>query len=232
MGIPGAPSNFHPKSPTTSSWLVCDTVATSTGGGSPSGVTATVIDGTPDLSGHRRVLNGSDAVVLRLRRRPLGDPGRAAAHVLTRRTDSARRRWSDPEQVVWQKPMSRARRRVPGGPATTVPQVPNAGARRRSGGARPGRHGDRRPRNEWAATVFVGVDRRRADAATVLVAQILQNAGGPANAKLVTVVAVPTLAKNAGGQQAGSVVLSGHSAERHGHPGQSRDLLVVAEDLG
>lgn len=31
---------------------------------SPAGVTVTVIDGTPDMSGHRRVLNRSDAVVL------------------------------------------------------------------------------------------------------------------------------------------------------------------------
>ena len=43
---------------------MCDTVATSTGVGAPSGVTVTVIDGTPDLGGHRQVLNGSDAVVL------------------------------------------------------------------------------------------------------------------------------------------------------------------------
>src|SRR6201997_5296766 len=43
VGIPGAPSNFAPKSPQTSSWLICDTVAGSTGLASPSGVTTTVI---------------------------------------------------------------------------------------------------------------------------------------------------------------------------------------------
>src|ERR1700727_3609605 len=64
VGIPGAPSNFGSKTPSSSSWLICDTAAGSTGVSSPSGVTVTVIDGTPDLSNRRRVLNGSDAVVL------------------------------------------------------------------------------------------------------------------------------------------------------------------------
>src|ERR1700761_3233015 len=50
VGIPGAPSEFPPKAPQTSSWLICDTVATSTGMGSSQGVTVTVINGTPDLS--------------------------------------------------------------------------------------------------------------------------------------------------------------------------------------
>ena len=63
VGIPGAPSNFKPSSPSSSSWLVCDT-AGSTGSATPSGVTVTVIDGSPDLSGHRKVLTSSDAVVL------------------------------------------------------------------------------------------------------------------------------------------------------------------------
>lgn len=66
VGIPGAPSEFAPKSPPESSWLVCDTVGGTSATGMPSlgGVTVTVIDGTPDMSGHRRVLSGSDAVVL------------------------------------------------------------------------------------------------------------------------------------------------------------------------
>ena len=55
VGIPGAPSSFAPKSPPQSSWLVCDTVASSTGAGAPSGVTVTVIDGTPDLGGNGRL---------------------------------------------------------------------------------------------------------------------------------------------------------------------------------
>ena len=37
-------------------------------------MTVTVIDGTPDLSGHRRVLTGSDAVVLNYGGDDLGDP--------------------------------------------------------------------------------------------------------------------------------------------------------------
>ncbi|BCI88356.1 hypothetical protein NIIDMKKI_35620 [Mycobacterium kansasii] len=64
VGIPGAPNQFYPKSPPASSWLVCDTVSTSSSLGSSQGVSVTVIDGTPDLSSHRRVLKGSDAVVL------------------------------------------------------------------------------------------------------------------------------------------------------------------------
>lgn len=49
VGIPGAPSSFSPKSPPASSWLVCDTVATSSSIGSLQGVTVTVIDGTRTL---------------------------------------------------------------------------------------------------------------------------------------------------------------------------------------
>src|SRR6201985_2146126 len=55
VGIPGAPSEFGAKTPQTSSWMVCDT-ATASSGGTPQGVTVTVIDGSPDLSNHRRVL--------------------------------------------------------------------------------------------------------------------------------------------------------------------------------
>ena len=42
--------------------------------------------------GHRRVLNGSDAVVL-IRRGPLGDPAGRPGHVWTRRTDRCCCRW-------------------------------------------------------------------------------------------------------------------------------------------
>src|SRR5258707_12064959 len=64
VGIPGAPNSFAPKSPPASSWLVCDTVATSASVGSPQGVTVTVIDGTPDLTGHRRVISRAAAAVV------------------------------------------------------------------------------------------------------------------------------------------------------------------------
>ena len=65
VGIPGAPSEFSPTNPATSSWLVCDSVTPTAGVGAPSPVTVTVIDGTPELTGRRHVLGGSEAVVLR-----------------------------------------------------------------------------------------------------------------------------------------------------------------------
>ena len=177
VGIPGAPSEFAPKTPTTSSWLVCDTVrATSTGVGSPQGVTVTVIDGTPDLSGHRRVLNGSDAVVLSYG----GDAwvirqGRRSSIDATNRSVLLPLGLT-PEQVSQARPMSRALfDALPVGPELAVPEVPNAGAagdvRRRS---RPGGDGDRHATNQWAATVFAGAGRRRADAPAV---------GGPDHAE-------------------------------------------------
>src|SRR6202034_4275803 len=67
VGIPGAPTEFSPTTPATSSWLVCDSVTPTAGVAVPP-VTVTVIDGTPDLSNRRHVLNGSEAVVLRYER--------------------------------------------------------------------------------------------------------------------------------------------------------------------
>ncbi|MCV7118360.1 type VII secretion protein EccB [Mycobacterium nebraskense] len=164
VGIPGAPSNFHPASPSTSSWLVCDTVATSTGVSAPSGVTVTVIDGNPDLSNHRRVLTGSDAVVLSYG----GD-----AWVI--------------RQVGQAKPMSRALfDALPVGPELTVPQVQNAGA----GASFPNAPG---PIGTVIVTPQISGPQQYslvlADGVQTLpplVAQILQNAG-PGNTKPVTV---------------------------------------------
>ena len=187
VGIPGAPSNFSPKSPPASSWLVCDTVATSTGLGSPSGATVTVIDGTPDLSGHHRVLNGSDAVVL-----SYGGDAWVIREGRRSRIDATNRSvllplGLTPEQVSTAKPMSRALfDALPVGPELTVPEIPNAGSPATFAGA-PGPVGTVivTPQisgpQQYSLVLADGVQTL-----PPLVAQILQNAG-PGNAKPVTV---------------------------------------------
>ncbi|HUH72215.1 MAG TPA: type VII secretion protein EccB [Mycobacterium sp.] len=187
VGIPGAPSNFAPKSPPASSWLVCDTVATSTGVGAPSGVTVTVIDGAPDLSGHRRVLTGSDAVVLNY-----GGDAWVIREGRRSRVDAANRSvllplGLTPEQVSMAKPMSRALfDAVPVGPELTVPEVQNAG----SPASFPGALG---PVGTVIVTPQISGPQQYslvlADGVQTLpplVAQVLQNAG-PGNTKPVTV---------------------------------------------
>lgn len=189
VGIPGAPSNFAPKTPAASSWLVCDTVAGSTGTGTPSGVTVTVIDGNPDLSGHRQVLNGSDAVVLRY-----GDEAWVVRQGRRSKIDATNRSvllplGLTPEQVSMAKPMSRALYdALPVGPELTVPEIPNAGAPATFGGA-PGPVGTVivTPQisgpQQYSLVLADGVQTL-----PPLVAQILQNAGGPGgNTKPVTV---------------------------------------------
>jgi type VII secretion protein EccB len=188
VGIPGAPSTFAPKSPSSSSWLVCDTVSGSTGLGSPSGLTVTVIDGTPDLSGHRRVLNGSDAVVLSYG----GDTwvirqGRRSKIDATNRSVLLPLGLT-PEQVSQAKPMSRALYdALPVGPELVVPEISNAGAAATFPGA-PGPVGTVlvTPQisgpQQYSLVLADGVQTL-----PPLVAQILQNAGGPGNAKPVTV---------------------------------------------
>ncbi|OBF56163.1 type VII secretion protein EccB [Mycobacterium sp. 852002-50816_SCH5313054-b] len=189
VGIPGAPSNFAPKTPTASSWLVCDTVAGSTGTGTPSGVTVTVIDGTPDLSGHRQVLNGSDAVVLRY-----GDEAWVVRQGRRSKIDAMNRSvllplGLTPEQVSLAKPMSRALYdALPVGPELTVPEIPNAGSPATFANA-PGPVGTVivTPQisgpQQYSLVLTEGVQTL-----PPLVAQILQNAGGPGgNTKPVTV---------------------------------------------
>jgi type VII secretion protein EccB len=188
VGIPGAPSAFKPATPSSSSWLVCDTVAGSAGTGTPSGVTVTVIDGTPDLGGHRRVLNGSDAVVLSYS----GDTwvirqGRRS------RIDAANRSvllplGLTPEQVNLARPMSRALfDSLPVGPELTVPEAPNAGGAATFSGA-PGPIGTIivTPQisgpQQYSLVLADGVQTL-----PPLVAQIMQNAGGANNTKPVTV---------------------------------------------
>jgi type VII secretion protein EccB len=188
VGIPGAPTSFAPKTPASSSWLVCDTVATSTGVGAAQGVTVTVIDGAPELSGHRRVLAGSDAVVLsyggdawvvRQGRRSRVDPTNRAVLLPLGLT---------PEQVSQAKPMSRALfDALPVGPELVVPDVPNLNAPAAFPGA-PGPVGTIlvTPQisgpQQYSLVLTDGVQTL-----PTLVAQILQNAGGPGNGKPVTV---------------------------------------------
>ncbi len=187
VGIPGAPSSFHPTSPPASSWLVCDTVASSTGVGAPSGVTVTVIDGNPDLGNHRRVLTGSDAVVL-----SYGGDAWVIREGRRSRIDATNRSvllplGLTPEQVGMAKPMSRALfDALPVGSELTVPQVQNAGTQASFPGA-PGPVGTVivTPQisgpQQYSLVLADGVQTL-----PPLVAQILQNAG-PGNTKPVTV---------------------------------------------
>ncbi len=188
VGIPGAPSEFAPKSPTTSSWLVCDTVATSTGVGSAQGVTVTVIDGTPDLSNHRRVLNGSDAVVL-----SYGGDAWVIRQGRRSKIDATNRSvllplGLTPEQVSQAKPMSHALYdALPVGPELVVPEVPNAGTPATFAGA-PGPVGTIlvTPQisgpQQYSLVLADGVETL-----PPLVAQIMQNAGNAGNTRPVTV---------------------------------------------
>ncbi|ATA28713.1 type VII secretion protein EccB5 [Mycobacterium lepraemurium] len=187
VGIPGAPSNFHPTGPSTSSWLVCDTVSNSTGAGAPSGVTVTVIDGAPDRSNHRKVLTGSDAVVLNY-----GGDAWVIRDGRRSRIDATNRSvllplGLTPEQVSMAKPMSRALYdALPVGPELTVPQIQNAGGAASFPGA-PGPIGTVlvTPQisgpQQYSLVLADGVQTL-----PPLVAQILQNAG-PGNTKPVTV---------------------------------------------
>jgi type VII secretion protein EccB len=188
VGIPGAPSEFAPKTPQTSSWLVCDTVATSGGVGPAQGVTVTVIDGSPDLSGHRKVLTGSGAVVLNY-----GGDAWVIRDGRRSRIDATNRSvllplGLTPEQISQARPMSRALfDALPVGPELSVPEVPNAG----SPAAFPGAPG---PVGTVIVTPQISGPQQYslvlADGVQTLpplVAQIMQNAGGPGNTKPVTV---------------------------------------------
>ncbi|BBX44839.1 type VII secretion system ESX-5 subunit EccB5 [Mycobacterium cookii] len=194
VGIPGAPSEFSPTTPATSSWLVCDSVAP-TAGVATSPVTVTVIDGTPDLSSRRHVVNGSDAVVLHYekdtwvirqgRRSRIESMNRAVLLPLG----------LTPENVSQAKPMSRALYdALPVGPELSVPKVPNAGQPAAFAGA-PGPVGTVivTPQisgpQQYSLVLSEGVQT-----VNPVVAQILQNAGTPAG-NTPMVVAPASLAK-------------------------------------
>ncbi|HET9876593.1 MAG TPA: type VII secretion protein EccB [Mycobacterium sp.] len=195
VGIPGAPSEILPTSPASSSWLICDTVANVAGVGAPSPVTVTVIDGTPDVKERRRVLEGSDAVVLRY-----GEDSWVIRQGRRSRIDAADRAvllplGLTPEQVDHARPMSRALfDALPVGPELLVPAVPEAGAPAQFPNA-PGPVG----------TVFVTpqlsgpqqysvVLSNGVQTVSPVVARILHNAGATAGGAPV-VVTPPALAK-------------------------------------
>jgi type VII secretion protein EccB len=187
VGIPGAPSEFGAKTPQTSSWLVCDTVNGASGGSAPAGVTVTVIDGAPDLSNHRRVLAGSDAVVLNY-----GGDAWVIRQGRRSRIDKNDRSvllplGLTPEQVSQARPMSRALYdALPLGPELTVPEVPNANGPASFPNA-PGPVGTVivTPQisgpQQYSLVLTEGVQTL-----TPLVAQIMQNAG-PSSSKPTTV---------------------------------------------
>ncbi len=162
-------------------------MATSSGVGSPQGVTVTLIDGTPDLSGHRRVLNGSDAVVL-----SYGGDAWVIRQGRRSRIDATNRSvllplGLTPEQVSQARPMSRALfDALPVGPELAVPEVPNAGSPAKFAGA-PGPVGTVivTPQisgpQQYSLVLIDGVQTL-----PPLVAQIMQNAGS-VSAKPMTV---------------------------------------------
>src|ERR1700734_2674388 len=194
VGIPGAPTEFSPTTPATSSWLVCDSVTPTAGVAAPP-VTVTVIDGTPDLSNRRHVLNGSEAVVLKYekdtwvvrqgRRSRIDATNRAVLLTLG----------LTPEPVSQARPMSRALYdALPVGPELSVPKVPDAGKPAGFAGA-PGPVGSVivTPQisgpQQYSVVLADGVQT-----VTPVVAQILQNAGTSAGSAPVT-VAPASLAK-------------------------------------
>jgi type VII secretion protein EccB len=187
VGIPGAPSEFSPTRPASSSWLVCDTVTSVSGAGAPSPVTVTVIDGAPDLSGRRHALSGSDAVVLRY-----GKDTYVIRQGRRSRIDASNRAvllplGLTPEDVNQAQPMSRALYdALPVGPDLIVPKVPDAGQPAGFSGA-PGPVGTVivTPQisgpQQYSVVLSDGVQT-----VTAVVAQIRQNAGTPAgNAPVV-----------------------------------------------
>ena len=195
VGIPGAPSEFLPTNPAASSWLICDTVANIQGVNVQSPVTVTVIDGTPDLTSHRRVLDGPDAVVLRY-----GNDSWVIREGRRSRVKAVDRAvllplGLTPEQVEHARPMSAALfNAILEGPELLVPMVPDGGTPAEFPDA-PGPVG----------TVFVTpqisgpqqysvVLRNGVQTVSPVVARILQNAGATAGGE-PAVVAPPALAK-------------------------------------
>lgn len=185
VGIPGAPSEVSPTTPATSSWLVCDAVAPTSGVGTrvaaSQPVTVTVIDGTPALSDRRRVLGKSDAVLRRYggntwvirdkRRSRINAADRSVLLPLG----------LAPEQIDQAPAMSRALfDALAVGPELSVPAVPGAGGPAAFPGA-PGPVGSVivTPQisgpQQYSLVLTDGVQT-----ISPIVAQVLQNAGGPA----------------------------------------------------
>jgi type VII secretion protein EccB len=195
VGIPGAPWELSPTAPTSSSWLICDSVTATPGVGAPSPVTVTVIDGEPDLTERRQVLSGSSAVVLRY-----GDESWVVRQGRRSLIDSADRSvllplGLSPEQVNEAPPMSRALYdALPVGKELSVPMVPEFGNPAQFPDA-PGPVGTVfvTPKisgpQQYSVVLVDGVQT-----VSPVVAQILQNAGASAGGRPPT-VAPPVLAK-------------------------------------
>lgn len=186
VGIPGAPSDLTATAPLRSSWLVCDSVTKAFGAGAPEPVTVTVIDGAPDLSERRRVLDKSDAVLLRYRddvwlirdgRRSKIDPSQRPVLLALGVPGDA---------ITTARPMSRALfDAVPVGAALTVPAIPNAGAPAHFPNA-PGPVGTVVSTPQvGGTTTYSVVLTDGVQQVSGVVAQILQNAGSGAPMPLV-----------------------------------------------
>ena len=178
VGIPGAPNAMNPTAPTGSSWMVCDAVTKAFGAGAPEPVTVTVIDGQPDLSDRRRVLDKSDGVLLRFGadvwlirdgRRSLVDAGQRPVLLALGVTA---------EDLAAARPMSQALlNAIPVAPPLTVPAIAGLGNPAPFPGA-PGPVGTvvSTPQVEGQTTYSV-VLLSGMQTISPIVAQILQNAG-------------------------------------------------------
>ena len=179
VGIPGAPWAMNATSPLGSSWLVCDAVTKAFGAGAPEPVTVTVIDGQPDLSDRRRVLDKSDGVLLRFGqdvwlirdgRRSLVDASQRPVLLALGVTA---------EDLTSARPMSQALlNAIPVAPPLTVPNIPGLGNPAPFPGA-PGPVGTvvSTPQVDSNTTYSV-VLLSGMQTISPIVAQILQNAGG------------------------------------------------------
>ncbi len=166
--------------PSGSSWLVCDTVTKAFGAGAPEPVTVTVIDGQPDLSDRRRVLDKSDGVLLRFGSDVwLIRDGRRSLVDASQRRCSWRWGGSPLEDLATARPMSQALlNAIPVAPPLTVPVIPGLGNPAPFPSA-PGPVGTvvSTPQVEGNTTYSV-VLQSGMQTISPIVAQILQNAGG------------------------------------------------------
>ena len=194
VGIPGAPTDLTVAAPHRSSWLVCDAVTKAYGAGAPEPVTVTVIDGQPDLSERRRVLDKRDAVLLRYGkdvwlirdgRRSQVDPSQRPVLLALGVPGDA---------LSTARPMSRALfDAIPVGPALQVPDIPNAGDPAQFPGA-PAPVGTVLSTPQvGGATTYSVVLSAGVQQVSPVVAQILQNANG--SGAPMPVVAGPVLAE-------------------------------------
>ncbi|MGY4646658.1 type VII secretion protein EccB [Mycobacterium sp. URHB0021] len=179
VGIPGAPNAMNATAPVGSSWLVCDAVTKAFGAGAPEPVTVTVLDGQPDLSDRRRVLDKSDGVLLRFGadvwlirdgRRSLVDASQRPVLLALGVTA---------EDLASARPMSQALlNAIPVAAPLTVPNIPGLGNPAPFPGA-PGPVGTvvSTPQVEGNTTYSV-VLLSGMQTISPIVAQILQNAGG------------------------------------------------------